>query len=133
MLRFMGLQRACHDRVPELSRTEGCKGRVSLESELSATPPDTQTQKIQMHLGLACFQVRICPREKMSLVGRKTKLTSPWGPITHSSLGRSWQVAPGCCRHGQRDGPQRFLPGLPLKDTARGRLEPLKGKSCVMF
>ena len=38
MLRFMGLQRACHDRAPELSRTEGCKGRVSLESELSATP-----------------------------------------------------------------------------------------------
>lgn len=39
MLEFMGLQEtACHDRAPELSRTEGCKGRVSLESELSATP-----------------------------------------------------------------------------------------------
>lgn len=108
---------------------------LCLESQCqpSAMPPDTQTQKIQMHLGLACFQVRICPWEKMSLMGRKTELTSPWGPITHSSLGRSWQVAPGCCRRRQRDGPQRFLPGLPLKDTARGRLVPLKGKSCVMF
>ena len=51
---------------------------------------------------------------------------------------RSWQVAPGCCRHGtpprgQRDGPQRFIPGLSLKDTVRGRLVSLKEKSCVMF
>ena len=61
---------------------------LCLESQCqpSAAPPDTQTQKIQMRLGLAHFQVRICPREKMSLMGRKTELTSPWGPIARSSL-----------------------------------------------
>ena len=66
----------------------------------SATPPDTQMQKIQTRLGLARFQVRICPREKTSLTGRKTELTSSWGPVTRSSLAGPGRWCPAIAHMG---------------------------------
>lgn len=83
----------------------------------SATSPDTQMQKIQTHLGLASFQVRICPREKTSLTGRKTELTSPWGPVACSSLagpGR-WRPAvadTGCPHVGSGMSPRGSFLGF---------------------